>query len=266
MRRPDRRQRAAILGGVIGLHALLFVVLIMGATPQHRPFDTQPGLSVFDLALPPPPPEISDPPPPEQAAEQPAPRGPAAPVDRALRRPAAPAPVLADAPIPAVPYVLEPIVRMPVPNTAPEHGTSSSGAGENSGGSDGNAGNGGGGDGDSGAGSGGAGATKPEEPVVQRNPYWLRQPTRAEWRSVWPRSGAVSRQPYASGIAALDCAVLSDNRTDDCWVRAERPVGGGIGRAAIQLSQHFRIRRAERNGEFVPSRVQFSVTFDARQR
>lgn len=257
MRRPSRQQRAGVLSSVIGLHALLFVVLMMGATVQYDRVDPHAKLSIFDLVTPPPPPEVADPQPLEPIAEDPAPLGPPEASNDALPSLADSEMILADAPIAPASIAIEPIVRLPMPNAAAERPISGTGVGKHGGGGDQ-----GGGTGKGGGGTGGKGLV---DEVLQLKPYWIRQPTRAEWREVWPRTDASGQEQFRPGVASLDCAVLSDNRTNDCRVRAERPAGRGMGRAAIKLSRHFRIRRAERNGDFIPSRVQFDVTFDVDQ-
>lgn len=257
MQRPSRQQRAGVLSSIIVLHAMLFVVLMMGATAQHERIDAHTKLSIFDLVTPPPPSEFVDPQPLERTAEDPAPLGPPETSSDAVSNLADPEEVMRDAPIAPASIAVEPIVRLPVFNAALERPSSGTGVGDYGGGGDKGAG--------TGSGGGGAGGTGLGDELIQLKPYWIRQPTRAEWREVWPRTDASGQDQFRAGVASLDCAVLSDNRTDDCRVRAEQPTGRGMGRAAIKLSRHFRIRRTERNGDFIPSRVRFDVTFDVDQ-
>lgn len=218
MQRPSRQQRAVVLSSIIVLHAVLFVVLMMGTTTQHERTDAHTKLAIFDLVVPPPPSEFADPPPIERTAEDPEPLGPPETSSDAMSSLADPEETMRDAPIAPASIAVEPIIRLPVFNAALESTSSGTGVGDYGGGGDNGAGK--------GSGGGGAGGTGLGDGFIQLKPYWIRQPTRAEWREVWPRTDASGQDQFRAGVASLDCAVLSDNRTDDC--RVSQPGGAWV--------------------------------------
>ncbi|TKD51758.1 energy transducer TonB family protein [Sphingomonas baiyangensis] len=257
-----RRQRVSVMGGVIALHALLLLLLFAARMAVPPSDEVQKVLATFDVTDTPPPAIIVEPPPPLPDEIEAAPRGPA--IDAREARPTPPErePLLIDAPPPPASIAVPSIVRLPVPSVAPEAPASGRGsAGLGAGGADGP----GGGEGGGGRGGAGSGAGSGRS-LVLAEAEWIRQPTGRQWNSVWPMEKVPGSVRKIGGYAVLRCTVLPDNRARDCTAMYEEPTGKGVGKAAVALSEHFRVRPIRADGTPHASLVKIPVTFRLRER
>lgn len=243
-RAVSRRSPAAIKltlalhGGLLALFALARGT----ATPASQPT----ALTVFDVALPPPPEPPPAPPPPMPPRPSPRPAGGKPP---AASRPV---PVPAEAtPLPLAPSAP---VRSPFTDdlgTALVDGGTAldgpGGAGEGRGGMGGGAGTGDG----TGAGSGAPRYARAE---------WIYKPSLPDFRRHWPVEAARRR---ITGYVTLSCVVPRPGRPRSCRVVSERPSGFGFGRAAVAISPLFRIRPVFRDADVVTLPVMVPVVFAA---
>lgn len=103
------------------------------------------------------------------------------------------------------------------------------------------------------------------EPVVQppavrviRNPSWISQPNADQMMRAYPNAAL---QRGLAGSATLNCLVEANGRVSACDVTGETPSGNGFGRAAQQLSRHFRINPRTVDGAAEGSRVAINLRF-----
>lgn len=75
----------------------------------------------------------------------------------------------------------------------------------------------------------------PAHAQVQPVPWAEQQPTYADYRSVYP---VQAMSDGVEGSARLICTILAD-RTLDCVVANETPIGAGFGPAALTLSRKY---------------------------
>lgn len=103
-------------------------------------------------------------------------------------------------------------------------------------------------------------AAEPTPPPVRviRNPSWVRQPDAEQMMRAYPR-GAL--EAGRGGSATLDCLVQPNGSVAVCHVAGETPAGQGFGRAAQQLSRHFRINPRTVDGIAEGTRVSINLRF-----
>ena len=99
---------------------------------------------------------------------------------------------------------------------------------------------------------------RPEPPAVIRNPSWSRQPSAEQMMRAYPERAIASGM---AGSASLNCLVLPTGAVTDCNVTRETPGGYGFGRAAQNLSRHFRVNPRTVNGAAEGSRVSINLRF-----
>lgn len=75
-------------------------------------------------------------------------------------------------------------------------------------------------------------------PPIITHPRWIARPTPNQMMRAYPSRAA---RDGVEGSATLRCAVTARGGLTDCAVLAESPGGYGFGRAAMQLSRHFRL-------------------------
>jgi protein TonB len=98
----------------------------------------------------------------------------------------------------------------------------------------------------------------PQPPAVIRNPSWARQPSGEQMMRAYPQRAVAAE---VSGSASLNCLVLPSGGVTDCNVTRETPGGYGFGRAAQDLSRHFRINPRTVDGAAEGSRVAINLRF-----
>jgi protein TonB len=98
----------------------------------------------------------------------------------------------------------------------------------------------------------------PQPPAVIRNPSWARQPSGEQMMQAYPQRAVAAG---VSGSASLNCLVLPSGAVTDCNVTRETPGGYGFGRAAQDLSRHFRINPRTVDGAAQGSRVAINLRF-----
>ena len=100
---------------------------------------------------------------------------------------------------------------------------------------------------------------QPEPPVrVIRNPSWISQPSGDQLMRAYP-DRALERG--LAGAATLNCMVEANGTVSGCSIISETPEGNGFGRAAQQLSRHFRINPRTVDGAAEGSRVSINLRF-----
>jgi protein TonB len=87
--------------------------------------------------------------------------------------------------------------------------------------------------------------TKPEPPPVISEPHWLSQPSAAEMARFYP---SPALENNVEGRAVIRCLVTVAGTLTACTIVQEQPRGYGFGRAAIQLSQYFRMTPKAEDG------------------
>ncbi len=97
----------------------------------------------------------------------------------------------------------------------------------------------------------------PAPPVI-RNPSWDRMPSAEQMMRAYP-DRALERG--IGGSAVLNCLVQASGRVGSCDIAGETPAGHGFGRAAQDLSRHFRINPRTVDGAAVGSRVSINLRF-----
>jgi len=98
----------------------------------------------------------------------------------------------------------------------------------------------------------------PSPPAVIRNPSWSRQPSADQMMRAYPQRALAAE---VAGSASLNCLVLPTGAVADCNVTRETPGGHGFGRAAQDLSRHFRVNPRTVNGAAEGSRVSINLRF-----
>lgn len=103
-------------------------------------------------------------------------------------------------------------------------------------------------------------AAEPTPPPVRviRNPSWSRQPDAEQMMRAYPRRAL---EAGLGGSATLDCLVQSNGSVAVCHIAGETPAGQGFGRAAQQLSRHFRINPRTVDGIAEGTRVSINLRF-----
>lgn len=103
------------------------------------------------------------------------------------------------------------------------------------------------------------------EPVVEppavrviRNPSWVRQPTAEQMTRAYPDRASAAG---VAGSVSLSCMVEANGSVSGCSVVGETPAGQGFGRAAQNLSRHFRINPRTVDGNAEGSRVAINLRF-----
>ncbi|MBN8606874.1 MAG: energy transducer TonB [Caulobacterales bacterium] len=96
----------------------------------------------------------------------------------------------------------------------------------------------------------------PAHAQVQPVPWAEQQPTDADYRRVYP---VRAMRDGIEGSARLICTVTPD-RTLDCMVANETPIGAGFGPAALTLSRKY-VVNATYPGAHVGARVAVPIRF-----
>lgn len=99
------------------------------------------------------------------------------------------------------------------------------------------------------------------EPPLARvinNPSWIRQPTADQMMQAYPNR-AIDRR--IAGSVSLNCLVEANGTVSGCAVASETPAGQGFGRAAQNLSRHFRVSPRTVDGAPEGSRVAINLRF-----
>jgi periplasmic protein TonB len=96
-------------------------------------------------------------------------------------------------------------------------------------------------------------------PGVITNPRWIARPTPDQLARAYPDRAA---RDGVEGAATLQCSVTARGSLTACSVLSETPGGYGFGRAAMQLSRHFRLSPRTVDGQAVEgARVDIPLTF-----
>lgn len=85
-------------------------------------------------------------------------------------------------------------------------------------------------------------------PPVITHPRWIARPTPDQMMRVYPTRAA---QDGTEGAATLQCAVTARGGLTGCSILSETPGGQGFGRAAMQLSRHFRLSPRTVDGQAI---------------
>jgi periplasmic protein TonB len=85
-------------------------------------------------------------------------------------------------------------------------------------------------------------------PGVITNPRWTARPTADQMARAYPDRAA---RDGTEGSATLRCSVTARGSLTGCSVMSETPGGQGFGRAAMQLSRHFRLSPRTVDGQAV---------------
>jgi protein TonB len=103
-------------------------------------------------------------------------------------------------------------------------------------------------------------AAEPTPPPARviRNPSWSRQPDAEQMMRAYPRRAL---EAGLGGSATLDCMVQANGSVAVCHIAGETPAGQGFGRAAQQLSRHFRINPRTVDGTAEGTRVSINLRF-----
>lgn len=169
-----------------------------------------------------------DPPPPKPTVEQPEPAAPNPPIHRPVQAPPTSvdtAPVVINdnaAPTTGPAISVTNLVENPVENASP------------------------------------AATPNPPPARVITNPSWSRQPNADQMMRAYPSRALDAGR---SGSAVLSCLVQANGNVTGCNVMSETPAGEGFGRAAQQLSRHFRINPRTVDGTAEGSRVSINLRF-----
>ena len=99
---------------------------------------------------------------------------------------------------------------------------------------------------------------EPPPARVIRNPSWVRQPTAEQMMRAYPDRAIAAG---TAGSVSLNCLVEANGSVSDCAVAGETPAGQGFGRAAQNLSRHFRVSPRTVDGAPEGSRVAINLRF-----
>ncbi|MFN3536032.1 MAG: TonB family protein [Brevundimonas sp.] len=91
-------------------------------------------------------------------------------------------------------------------------------------------------------------ATPSPAPGVITNPRWIARPTADQMARAYPDRAL---RDGTEGSATLQCSVTARGSLTGCSVMSETPGGQGFGRAAMQLSRHFRLSPRTVDGQAV---------------
>lgn len=106
---------------------------------------------------------------------------------------------------------------------------------------------------------GGTGVAETASPAVIVNPRLIARPTPEQLRRAYPTRAMANG---AEGTAMMQCSVTARGGLADCAITSETPAGQGFGRAAQQLSRHFRVSPRTVDGQTVEgARVNIGLTF-----
>jgi hypothetical protein len=100
-----------------------------------------------------------------------------------------------------------------------------------------------------------AGAANAQEWV---NPSWASMPDTEAMSEAYP---AFAYMAGLEGDVSLRCNLAGDGVLSLCRATGARPAGLGFDRAGLSVSSLFRASPAQRDGETIPSRVEFTVRF-----
>jgi len=89
-------------------------------------------------------------------------------------------------------------------------------------------------------------------PPVIANPRWIARPTADQMARAYPDRAL---RDGTEGAATLQCSVTARGSLTGCSVMSETPGGQGFGRAAMQLSRHFRLSPRTVDGQAVEGAV-----------
>lgn len=233
---PRNQRTAAVVAGVVALHAGLFASLAI-VSPETVGLPNIPAVEVELVRIPVPPPP---PPPPESPKPQPQTNpdaggggqraAPSIVHTPPKRPPEIPTEIIA--PVEKAPE--QPLVIGVAPKADPEPGMGTGGQGTGSGG---------------GSGSGtGTGVGSGSGAGVRAPPRNIRRPGNAELRRFHPQEALRQR---ISGVGVIRCRIKADTTLDRCQVVSESPSGMGFGPAAVQAATNlYRFRPATLNGQY----------------
>ena len=233
--RPVVRNQTATSRGVsLALAALLTAVIVallasFGVAPASRPKHQKLLLS-FDLPPPPPPPPPQIVPPPKPVAIV---RAPKQENEGHTRLPAAPAPtalgLAATLPRP-LDVMPSPISTVSLAAALPDLGTGGNGIGTGEG---------------KGAATGSGDGSGRGSTMVLTLARWVKKPSVEDMEPYNP--DAVLRA-HVVGDVLMMCRVRLNRHVHACRVLIEQPKGYGLGMAAVQASEMFRVLPADRGG------------------
>ena len=92
-----------------------------------------------------------------------------------------------------------------------------------------------------------------------QDPKWLRRPSSAQFRAVFPV------EAYAKGLSGrttISCLLTEAGVLTKCIVTDETPAGSGFGAAAIAMVPQLKLSPARANGRPVASEVRIPLNFD----
>lgn len=241
---PRRSVRTALLILIVAAHLAAILALLAPASPLLESPTTERTLSLFNVALPPPPPIPPPPLPPPvtkptlkalRASEGGAPGrrrerlAPPTANDRAATPMRMDATITTDAlPLPAVGRVVDAAkIDLGLATVAATGGGGTEGQGAGTGRGTGH------GDGDGFARYGRA--------------RWITKPRDADFLRVWPTRDVDGKRVRQNGWAYLACRVRPDGQPHDCQTLYEQPASIGMGSAAIDVATRSRVRPVFRN-------------------
>lgn len=88
----------------------------------------------------------------------------------------------------------------------------------------------------------------PRGPPVITRPDWISKPTSEQLLRAYPSR---AENAEVTGQASIRCLVRVDGRLTGCSIASESPSGYGFGKAAVDLSRHFRMSPQTVDGQAV---------------